>query len=260
MTDPRDPIWGPFFANGYPVSIILGDDFLLDEYYPDFQRYRQVRDWKIDSESDLNTFLIQHPDANLWKSEITGIPFGGINNLMDILPIRYHFQNDVSLIMSSSLLLEKIQNQIIIYIGEFKNLRILNKIIYKTPVRYQYHPDERLFIVHDTGDTLHTFVRVEAPYEQADKYNVNYSMLIKLPEFTDENLMFIVGFGYGGRLERTKILGDERLRAELVRQIIDVNESVPDYFISVFEVKSIERTGFTNEMKYFQEIPGDFFR
>jgi hypothetical protein len=34
---------------------------------------------------------------------------------------------------------------------------------------------------------------------------------------------------------------------------------VPKYFVTVFEVKSIERTGFTNEIKYFKEIPADFF-
>jgi hypothetical protein len=260
VLNPQDKIWSAFFANGYPVSIILGDDFLLDEYRPDFQRYRQVRDWKIDSENDLNNFLIQHPQSKLWKSEITGIPFGGINNLMDILPIIYQFQKNVTLNMSSTLLLEKIQNQNIIYIGEFKNLRILNKIIFKTPIRYQYHPDERLFIIDDKGDTVHTFIRVEAPYEQKDKYNVDYSLLIKLPGFAHENLMFVVGFGYGGRLERTKILGDAKLRAELVEQILQVNKEVPEYFISVFEVKSIERTGFTNEMKYFKAIPGDFFQ
>ena len=175
--DPEDKIWGSFFKNDYPVSIILGDDFWLDEYVPEFKRYRQVRDWKISSENDLSNFLIKYPKANLVKSEITGIPFGAADNLIDILHVVYHFQNDVSLSMSSSLSLDKIRDHNIIYIGELKNLRTLNKIFYNTPIRYQYFPDERLFIVDEKSSVVDTFLRVEAPYEQQNKYNVDYSLL-----------------------------------------------------------------------------------
>jgi hypothetical protein len=256
---PQDEIWGPFFKNRYPVSIVMGDDFLLDEYNPEFKRYRQIRDWKIDSENELMDFLKFFPKTNLWKSEITAIPFGGIDNLMDILPIIYTFHGDVSVHLSSTFSLESIRNRNIIFIGEFKNLRILNKILYNTPVRYRYNPDERVGILGNHGDTLKTFLRIQAPYDQKDKYNVDYSLLIKMPGFRKENILFIVGFGYPGRLERTKSLGDPKRRAELVRQIRKASGRVPEYFIALFEVKSIERTGFTNEMKYFMEISRDFF-
>jgi hypothetical protein len=257
--DSKDKIWNSFFENGYPVTIVLGDDFWMDEYSPEFKRYRQVRDWKISSENDLANLLKKYPNANLVKSEITGIPFGATDNLMDILHIVYHFQDDVSLTMSSTLSLEKVRDNNIIYIGEFRNLRILDKIFYKTPIRYQYAPDERLFIVDEHGRTVNTYVRIEAPYEQQNKYNVDYSLLIKMPGFSKENYMFIVGFGYGGRLERTKMLANAQLRMKFIEEISKTNKSVPEYFIALFEVKSIERTGFTNELKYFKEISGDFF-
>lgn len=257
--DPQDNVWGSFFKNEYPVSIVIGDDFWLDEYSTEFKRYRQVRDWKISSENDLSNFLIRYPNSHLVKSEITGLPFGAADNLADILHIVFHFQNDVSISLSSSLSLDKIRDHNIIYIGEFKNLRILNKIFYKTSLRYQYLPDERLFVLDEKGNIGDTFLRVEAPYEQQNKYNVDYSLLIKMPGFTKENFMFIVGFGYGGRLERTKMLANSELRAKFVEDIKKINNSVPEYFIALFEVKSIERTGFSNELKYFKEIPQNFF-
>jgi hypothetical protein len=257
--DPHDRIWGSFFENGLPVTVILGDDFLMDEYRPEYKRYRQVRDWEIFSEADLSAFLVKHPEANLYKSEITGIPYGGADNLMDILRIVYRFQNDVSLRMSSTLSIEEIRDRNIIYIGEFFNLRTLNKIIGKTPIRFQYRPEEQLFILNDKGDTVNTFRRIESPYDQLNKYNVDYSLLIKMPGFSKENFIFIVGFGYGGRLERTKMLSDAALREKFVADVGRVNKSVPDYFIALFEVKSIERTGFTDEIRYFKEIPPDFF-
>lgn len=46
FVDPKDKVWGSFFENGYPVTIVLGDDFWMDEYRPEFKRHRQVRDWK----------------------------------------------------------------------------------------------------------------------------------------------------------------------------------------------------------------------
>ena len=72
--------------------------------------------------------------------------------------------------------------------------------------------------------------------------------------------MFIAGFGYGGRIERTKMLADSEMRAQFIQNIQKLNHEVPPYFIAVFEVQSIERTGFTNELKYFQEISVDFFK
>ncbi|MCD6205417.1 MAG: hypothetical protein J7L22_07125 [Candidatus Marinimicrobia bacterium] len=257
--DPQDEIWGPFFKNDFPVSIIIGDDFLLDEYCPEFKRYRQIRDWNIDSKNDLYDFKANYPQANLWTSEITNIPFGGVDNLMDLLPIVYQFQKDVSLDMSSKLSLDKIRNHNIIYIGEFKNLRVLDKMIYKLPLRYQYQPDERLFILNELGDTVKSFYRIEAPYEQKDKYNVDYSLLIKIPGFSKENFLFIVGFGYSGRIERTKMLSDSEARKTFIKTIKKTHTDIPEYYIALFEVKSIERTGFTNEMKYFQEIDPEFF-
>jgi len=254
----NDEIWNSFMENDYPVDIILGDDYLLDQYDPVLQRYRQIRDWEIDSDNDLNDFLIQYPKEHLWRSEITGIPFGGVGNLMDILPIAYQFRKNVSLRMSSKLSLEEIRNHNIIYIGELKNLRVLNKIITRLPIRFQYHPDERLFIINENGDTLNTYLRIEAPYSQTNKYNVDYSLLMKIPGFTNEIFMFIAGFGYGGRMERTKMIGDFDRRAELIKEIQKRNGRVPEYFIVLFEVKSIERTGFTNEIKYFKEVSREF--
>ncbi|MGD0337151.1 MAG: hypothetical protein ABSB78_00015 [Bacteroidota bacterium] len=256
---PEDQVWGSFFKNGYPVSIIIGDDFWMDEYRPDYKRYRNVRDWNISSENDLTDFLLKYPKANLSKSEITGIPFGGEYNLMDIFHVVYHFQNNVSLFMSSAITLDNLRDHNIIYIGEFKNLRILNKIFYKTPIRYQYTPDERLFILDEKNNIAKSFLRIQAPYEQQNKYNIDYSLLIKMPGFSKENFMFIVGFGYGGRVERTKMLANSELRKKFIEDIKKINASVPEYFIALFEVKSIERTGFTNELKYFKEIPRDFF-
>jgi hypothetical protein len=256
----EDPIWNSFFDNDYPVTIILGDDFLLDEFCPEYNRYRQVRDWEINSGSDLANFLVQYSDARLWKSEITLVPFGGIDNLIHILPIVYNYQSDVLLKMSSALSLEEIRNHNIIYMGEFKNLRVLEQIIRKTPIRFQYDPDERIFILDENGDTLNTYLRIEAPYEQKDKYNVDYSFLLKMPGFTNENFLFVVGFGYGGRIERTRMLGNAELMSKLADDIIEINGYVPDYFMVLFEVKSIERTGFTNEIKYFKELDKNLFK
>ena len=258
--DPKDPVWGSFQENGYPISIIIGDDFLLDEFNPRLKRYRQIRDWEIDSQNDLNEFLIQYPKENIWRSEISGFPYGGENNLLDILPIVFRIQENVTIKMSSRISLEDIRQQNIIFMGEFKNLRILNKILYKLPFRFQYQPDERLFLINENNDTLNTYLRIEAPYDQTNKYNVDYSLLVKMPGFTNEVFIFIVGFGYGGRLERTKMLSNFTMRSQFISEVVKINKNFPEYFIALFEVKAIERTGFSNEIKYFKEISEDFFK
>lgn len=260
IIESNNKIWKSFFENGYPVSIIIGDDFLLDEYCEDYQYYRQIRDWNINSENDLSNFLIRYPNAKVWRSEITGFPFGGVNNLMDILPVVYQFQKDVTLNLSSVITLDEIRNHNIIYIGELRNLRMLDKIFSKTPVRYQYQPNEQLFILNEEADTLETFLRIQAPYAQTDKYNVDYSVIVKMPGFSNENLMFIAGFGYGGRLQQTKMLANPEMRQDFINEMMKTTGEVPDYYLAVFEIQSIERTGFTNELKYFQKLSRDFFK
>ena len=101
-----------------------------------------------------------------------------------------------------------LKNHNLIYIGEFQNLRVLNKILFKLPIRFQYAPDEKLFLLSEKGDTAQTYLRIEAPYQQKDKFNVDYSVLARMPGPANENFLFIAGFGYSGRLERTRMLKD----------------------------------------------------
>jgi hypothetical protein len=55
------------------------------------------------------------------------------------------------------------------------------------------------------------------------------------------------------------MLANSELRMKFIEDINKINKTFPEYFIALFEVKSIERTGFTNELKFFKEIPGNFF-
>jgi hypothetical protein len=256
----NNPYWTSFFANGLPTMVVIGDDFLLDEHRPDLERYRIVRDWEIDSESDLRQFLRRYPEENLRKSELTGIPYGAIQNILDLNPVLSAFRLPMEFRNSSNLSLDEIKHKNIIYIGEFKNLRILRQIINKLPIRFQYQPDERLFILDEKGDTTKSFLRIEAPYERKDKFNVDYSLLINLNGLSGGHLTFVVGFGYGGRLERTRMLGDETLFEDFQKDVQRLHGSFPSFFIAVFEVKSIERTGFDNEIVYFEALPSDFLK
>jgi hypothetical protein len=95
-------------------------------------------DWKSTPRRSLR-FPGPSSQANLWASEITGVPFGGEQNLMDILPIIYQFQTNVSLYMSSELTLDQVRNHNLSTLVNSK-LRVLDKMIAKLPFCYQYRP------------------------------------------------------------------------------------------------------------------------
>ena len=166
---------------------------------------------------------------------------------------------DLHVRMSSSVSLDEIKDHNVVYVGEFKNLRILRQILNKTPIRFQYQPDERVFLLNETGDTIKTFVRIEAPYESKDKFNMDYSLLMNLPGLASEHLMFVVGFGYGGRLERTSMIGNYARLDDFRQTVIAQHGTFPRYFIAMFKVESIERTGFNSQLCYFLEIPESYF-
>jgi hypothetical protein len=252
--------WSDYFNNNFPTSVIIGDDFLIDEYRADLNRYRQIRDWEINSESDLNTFLQQFPNQKAWHSEIHGIPYGMVNNLFDLFSISKNYNTELSFNLSSNTNLDALKNHNLIYIGEFHNLRVLNKILFSLPIRFQYEPDEKLFLLSEDTDTIETFLRIEAPYQQEDKFNVDYSVLVSMPGPAEENFIFIVGFGYSGRLERTRMLADSAEFNAISKELGFSAEEFPQYFLMIFEVESIERTGFKNTLKYFKSYSRDFFK
>jgi len=251
--------WSNYFDNNFPTSIIIGDDFLIDEYRPDLDRYRQIRDWEINSETDLNRFLQQFPGQKAWQSEIHGIPFGMVKNLFDLFTIIKNFPTDLSFSMSSNTNLDALKNHNCIYIGEFQNLRILNKIFSSLPIRFQYAPEEKLFLLSEDRDTIETFLRIEAPYQQEDKFNVDYSVLASMPGPANENFLFIAGFGYSGRLERTRMLKDPQALKKITGDLNLSEKNFPEYFMMIFEVESIERTGFKNTLKYFKAYNKAYF-
>ena len=128
------------------------------------------------------------------------------------------------------------------------------------PIRFQYEPDEKLYLLDEKGDTLETFLRIEAPYQQENKFNVDYSVLVSMPGPAKENFIFIAGFGYSGRLERTRMLKDSAAFNNIARELGFSAEEFPQYFLMIFEVESIERTGFKNTLKYFKSYNKDYFK
>lgn len=251
--------WNLYFQNNYPTDIVIGNDFLLDEYRPDLKRYRQIRDWQINSETDLNKFLLQFPKAKIWQSEIKGLPYGILNNIFDLFSVIKHYQTELSFNMSSNTSLDELKNRNLIYLGEFQNLRKLNKILFSLPIRFQYEPREELFLLSENGDTTKTFVRIEAPYQQKNKYNIDYSVLASIPGPSNENFLFIAGFGYSGRLERTGMLKDINKFREVAEELNLSIDEFPQYFLMIFEVESIERTGFKNTIRYFKPYNKEYF-
>jgi len=47
---------------------------------------------------------------------------------------------------------------------------------------------------------------------------------------------------------------------KLEKQIISANGSVPDYFTMVFEVTGFDRASTNAELKFFQEIPENYYQ
>lgn len=254
------PFWSAFFDNNYETTIVIGDDFLLDEFSTELKRYRQIRDWEINSEADLNNFLRQFDNAQTWQSEIKGVPFGMLDNIFDLFHVIKNYNTKLSFNMSSQTNLKELKNNNLIYIGEFQNLRRLRKILFNLLIRFHYEPKEQLFILSATQDTIETFTRIEAPYQQENKFNLDYSVLASMPGPANEKFLFIVGFGYSGRLDRTKMLRDPEKIKEILTELNYTTENFPKYFIMVFEIESIERTGFKNTIKYFKAYEEQYFK
>jgi len=255
-------IWSSFFNNEFPTDIVFGDFFLFQEYDKLLQRKRAIIDYLISDNAEFQSYQRLFPHRINEKANVGDIPHNSIYNLKDILNVFYSYRKKCNLKMSSEYSDDDLFNHNIIYIGAFKNLRKLKKLLFNLPIEYRYnYPwtwDGELFIKGENSDSImHWSTNVMAEKE----YKVNLEVLAKLPGPNGENYLIIAGFGYASHIEVVRMLSYPEYLMGLEKDIKQGNNGVfPRYFMIVFQVTSFQRQPFKTDLKYFKEINSDYFK
>lgn len=220
-------------------------------------QYKEVVDFTINNMDDFNHYIKLHPERAIIKYDHGSLPHNSLCNLNEIVHVFYSFSQKIDIQftsehMSKSTDLINIVDRNIIYMGGFRNLRQLNKIIEKLPLKYEYTDIFKGEIrIHDVEtDSLITF---KSRKLNGDHF-LDLGFIAKLPGPNNENYLFLIGFAYPAQIETVRMLSRQESLQKLYNQTTKPGTIFPEYFYMVVEFTSFEYTAQEMEIKYLREI------
>lgn len=251
-------LWSDFLDNNLPVLLALGNNYFFHEIpYDTTQPYRTVRYSSINSHEDLNRhfqtrnqskYYIKEHDVGLYENEI-------ILSIHHILPMLHYHNKHVDIKPSSDLKPQDLLKYNILYLGNTKNLRLLESLLKNLNINfdaYNYH--YRFIVKTRTPDTarVHTSIGADTFGRRLD-----YVIFDKLPGPNANQILIITCTDLTGVHEMVKLITDPDRMPYVQRTISGTNALMPKYFESLWQVSSLNRTGFTIKPVQSFSIPSD---
>jgi len=140
MSDARDAelrelrsssIWAPLLADDLPITIVLGDYYLLGEADESAQVQRLVREFFINSGGDLLHQLEVNPERmqRYRDLNLTYLPTASAFALQDLVPVLAAKKN-VRVVMMSDMSGSMLKNTHIVYVGYISGLGMLGDAVF----------------------------------------------------------------------------------------------------------------------------------
>jgi hypothetical protein len=128
------PIWGPLASDRLPTIVVVGDYYIFGESDDGMNVARLVREYTVNSASDLNAFLVQHPKLNglYIDLDLRYLPVGSASALRSLAPVLASSPNagPPRVILASALTPDMIRANNIIYIGYLSGLGPLRDTVF----------------------------------------------------------------------------------------------------------------------------------
>ncbi|MBN1998702.1 hypothetical protein JW935_14170 [candidate division KSB1 bacterium] len=253
----RSVFWKEFLENERKTLIVIGELYTFYLNKPDIGHEWLVRDDQINSYEELQAFLANYHvnPADIYLPGWDIVPKSAAINILGIYDVLWTVKEDLEIKITSQVTLEDIREKNIIYVGNFHNLKHLEKYLpgdrFRQVTRYkpyQKHPERYLRVKTQQLDTTYQFTYY---YDQKSGSNEDYALVTKVPGPTSNVFLFIVSFLPLGRLETIKMLTDEELLPQIMKEIHGINREPADYFEILIQVRGYEEQGFETAVKHF---------
>ena len=247
-----NPIWTELIqSDNYPVTIILGDYlFLIDKNLGPTKRIF-VRNPKINNENDFKTYKKLNPGKldNYEILKYTYLRPSSSLGLAELFKSLGSSLQNVTVKLASEVKWEDFDKHSVIYIGTFKTLYKLDTLIAKTNIRYGVEPS-LLNIVDDSGKELKSF----GTSWQAGNYQNDYSVLLKIPGYKNNTILFLMGFSEIGVMESVRTALDPKFIPRVEKFLNKKVTQSPLFFEMISSTEGVEMTSFKSAIKYFKLI------
>ena len=232
-------IWNDLTENDLPILLVIGDYFIVKEStYPD--RVRYLRDSRINSEAEFNSFLNQYPQ-NKDVYYKTGHTFTGkfapvcINEMNKLL---IGFNKRVEVILASDFQWHDLQNYNVIYIGSFKSLGLMKNLLKNSNFEYIVYPNELKYHQLEP-DSLFHYNSVDSDKDNA--LESDFAILTKVPATNKTNMVFFLSTRDIGLIAMTKYFTSPEQIIQFENSYLKSDSSTP-YFETCFKILGLQRT------------------
>ena len=128
------PVWAPLLASRFPTLVVVGDYYIFGESDDGMQVNRLVREYSVNSQSELDDFLMAHPDkvSHYIDLDLRYLPVGAAYALRDVLPVvaTAAKAGPVKVILASDLTPGMLKTNNIVYVGYFSAMGVLRDAVF----------------------------------------------------------------------------------------------------------------------------------
>lgn len=213
----NNALWQPLFADDRPILLVVGDYFIFAESDTSGNVKRLVRDFELNSPTELTTHLQLNPEEAEYKFDIglSYLPTSTAYALNKISPLINAPNKTVQVIVALQLTAEALRNSHIAYIGLLSGLGLLSDAVFDVSGFAVGRGGFDELVDTSTGKTYSNSSGI--PGEYTNKGN-HLAYLSAFNGPTNNRIIAIAGFRDAGLLELTDSITNEASLTELSAQ------------------------------------------
>jgi hypothetical protein len=126
------PMWSQILADERPITIVLGDYYLVGETDDTNEVKRLIREFDINSRTDLDRHRMQHPDESKHLVDVgfRYLPTASANALRHVMAVLAPADRRISVRMMSQLPVSTFKSSDVVYIGFVSGMGMLHDLVF----------------------------------------------------------------------------------------------------------------------------------
>src|ERR1700744_303793 len=127
-----NPIWSAILQDDRPIMIVIGDYYLIGELDSSMEIKRLVREYSVNSKSDLDNYIAEHPEAadRYMDVGIRYLPISAAAALRDVMVILAPENRRITVRKASDLDPASLKSADIVYIGYLSGMGMFQDLTF----------------------------------------------------------------------------------------------------------------------------------
>ncbi len=126
------PIWSAMIHDDRPIMIVVGDYYLIGETDNSMEVKRLIREYSVNSKSDLDNFIAQHPELadRYMDVGVRYLPIAAAAALRDVVAVLAPENRRIVVTRMSDVEASSLKSSDIVYIGYLSGMGMMQDLIF----------------------------------------------------------------------------------------------------------------------------------